>query len=1158
MSGKQYADKNNVKINVIRSKLRFGSPMAIRAIREFKADKDRKSMLQCFSRLFADDKFRAIVMPTPFPKSPSELLRPNSLGFPHDYLAEIFWASAICLQYVPSLREFISIKADVEEAVLLGEHDRARQKITYVQQKLGFSIWYIQNDLIQTQAESGLEAQRQKALQYLSEIGQGKISTYLIKFISIRSEGSSLKDRLKQSVDDFLTSYQDNANFVAYFSSKITDLPYLVVREFPGILYHEATSSLVDLYESLVIILQTIAADVNAPNNIRNSLSQLVSELYDKIGDSRFRNVLRGLGKVMPITEGEASLMRGQIIDEYTRGNYDNCVLLANRLFQENPNDPGLIALVAKAKARSDKVEEAPNNLLGEILVALTKINRSDPDAFYAAYTLMGLASKYYSHSWAPQIKIAVQQMLSAPAIDFPSEIERKISILASLPTPFAALSFTGNAQKTYLRELEASGTVSETIEVINCIIDPRLVHGVNQSTRINKFLARSLIASGKISDAITLLSKVKDCDDQIERLEVLALLLLCTTEIKDRKAAITAAVEISIENSISVSRIPLENIMALIEDPQHWPDGIELPIFLELYSSVMSRDKHQHLCYSFERFQMQNELSSPAELATRIDDFGREKVVAYLEKVCVPDVMRQTLLYEGTKEIEDERIRICRALIEIDFESAAKYLDELRERVKVLEIKAGLSIVEQSMVYVDINAITKSLKARIKDSYAQYKAITEARRPETNLQMLAEAIRVISSGNSTRKLKIVNFDRNEENSVFGVMFMEVINEFLKSEHGLNAFLSTRIRHGKLRNLLRKSVEEENLVTARREASTIYQANTFWTEKLALQGEAKATAVAILTSFAEAFDEKITYILDTLLQVQIIDGKADARDSKAWFVYRTSYLEMISIRSDESSEDTVEDFIDRCVELLWQKTDANLVRIKADLTGRLRNDFMWLFDRLSRDVMRFQNECDAQPLLDAIARARNNTQNKIQTAVNWFNRSAVYDRPDYSLDMPMNVAIVIINNIRSGLHDDFKNCVSSEIVGSEKMPGRTLDGLVDIFGILFENAIDHCGLDINKLEVAVSIKFENGRITISMTNSLAVEMITDESQAALQAIRDVLGKDGAKKFLQNEGRSGFHKIWKIISAPIYSDALMAFDYTQDKTFAVSVSAVMER
>lgn len=1161
MSSKTPSSKDNLKIKSMKSKLRFGSQMAIEAIHKFKADKNQKNMLKGFSTAFADDRFRSYVMPNPFPVSPADLLKPNPLAIPHDYLNEIFWASAICLQYISEIREFISIKSELESAVLLGNNEVARSKITSVKNKFGFSIWYIQNDLIQTQAESGLEAQRQKALQYLSTIGPGEISTFLVKFISIRSEGSSLKDRLKQSLDEFLDSYQDNANFVAYFSSKITDIPHIVIREFPGILHYEATSSLIDLYESLIIILQTIAANSKAPTEVRENLIYVASELDGKIGDTRLRNILRGFGAAVPVNAKEICKRRGDIINEYTIGNYENTVKLATELLAENPNDPSIISLSAKASARINNSDEAENNLLGEIITALTKINRSDQDAFYAAYTLMTLTAKYYSHSWAPQIKLAVQSMLSTPTTDFPGDIERKIFILADLPTPFAALAFRGQAQSLFLLELEKNYIAYETIKILKAILTPAredYFNDENITIRVKKLLARKSIAIENIEVAISQLTDIKNCDDQIDRREILSLLLLCATKIKDTKSAIISAVDISIENSISVSKIPLEEIMALIEDPQSWPLLIELPIFLELYSSVFSREKQQHLCYSFEKFQLENNFESPTELAAQLEIFGKEKVIAYLDKVCVPDVMRQTLLYDGTKQVEDERIRICRALIEIDPLSAPRYLDELRQRVKVLEIKAGLSIVEQSMVYVDINAITKSLKSRIKDSYAQYKAVTEMRRPDISLQVLAEAIQLISTGSSSRNVKILNLERNEENSVFAVMFMEVINEFLKSEHGLNAFLSTRIRHGKLRNLLRKSVEEENLVTARREASNLYQVNTFWTEKLEVSGGSEEDVVNVLSQFAEAYDKKISYILDTLLQVHIIDGTSDIKDNKAWFVYRTSYLEMITIRSDENSEDTVEDFIDRCVDLLWQKTDSNLVKIKSDLTGYIRNDFMALFDELSRDIMGIQREFHAQPLLDAVARARNNTQNKLQTAVHWFNRSAVYDRPDYSLDMPMNVAIAIINNIRSGLHDDFKNYVTPEIVGAEKLPGRTLDGLVDMFGILFENAIDHCGLDINKLEVSVSLKFEERRITISMTNNLVHGTIAEESKSALQSIRDGIGKDGAKKYLQNEGRSGFHKIWKIISAPIYHDALMAFDYTKDDTFAVSVSAFVER
>ncbi len=118
-------------------------------------------------------------------------------------------------------------------------------------------------------------------------------------------------------------------------------------------------------------------------------------------------------------------------------------------------------------------------------------------------------------------------------------------------------------------------------------------------------------------------------------------------------------------------------------------------------------------LAYAFETFQKANGISNPAALIACEARFGKDMVTASLERVLRPEVMRQTLLYSGTEEIEEARIQVCRTLSEVRHEKAKKYLDEIKERVKQQEIAKGTTLVEQSKVYVDIDAIKKTLLTR-------------------------------------------------------------------------------------------------------------------------------------------------------------------------------------------------------------------------------------------------------------------------------------------------------------------------------------------------------------------------------------------------------------------------------------------------------------
>lgn len=1155
LAKKENRPKNpDVELSGIRSQLMFGHAMASSSTFRFKNNTDYKWMLKNFDSLYKIPSFKKASIQIPFPRSPKEILSTPPLKVPCGYLTEIYWAIAICSQFSKQITEFVRLKYILESSVLLGRHAQVGEALDKIKEDFGFSIWYIQNHLLHIQDKLGLDDKKKVAHDYFSSLSS--IPAALILFMGLRSEGNSLKNGLKEDTEKFLSVHANNPSFTSYFRSKVTDLPYISVSEISGILFYEAASSVIDLYESLISILQEIASDNAAPENIRNSLIGAVKILFDKIDDPRIANVLRGLGYSVAIDDSEFSSSRGNLLDKYTKNEYEEFSKDAILYLDLVPNDMAVISLLAKASGRLGNWVSSGSDLVEVLIDDIRKVWLNTDESFFAAYSLMSLAEKYYCQSWALQLKVLVHDMLAEPEKDFPNRAERRLYIHSVNVSPFSALAFRGNAQKVFLENIEHAKFAPETTCVVNEILNISKEINLFVDQRLNKYRGRILFSIGKFSEANIIFKNLYEFSERQTRIEIAFYLAMSYLAIGENYEALKVTVDVYIKNPSVISKVSFKDLCLALNDPKNWIGSVYEPIFFEMYSSYFSKDKDAHLRYCFEFFQEKNKFNSPAEIVAKKDELGSDVIIQYLSKVCTPDVMRQSLLYNGTKEVEDERIRICRVLSDLDENRSSIYLDEVRERVKVQEISSGLEIVEQSLVYVDINAITKSLKSRLKDSYSKYRVLATLRK-DSNKEFNDIVHALKEATPSLKNLVFLPLEKDESGSVFEVMFREVTNEFLKSDHGLNAFLSTRIRHGKLRNLLRKSVEEEFLVTARRPNAGGYIRNDYW--KTRLKSLSPNTIEKILDCFdifSRSFDDKITYILDILLRVEVINSSEVNANPSAWFIYRSSLLEVAVMRADENPEASLDDFIDRCIELLWQKTDANLAEVKRALTGYLKDDFLNIFDTFSKSILDLSHGGGVQ-LIDAIARARNNAQLKINTAANWFNRSVVYDRRDYRIEIAVNIAIAIINNIRSGISGDFGDYVKINLNSDSLMVGRTLDGLVDLFGILLENAIDHCKLDINSLDVEMTLGLVEGKLRIVMCNNISPDLIDAVAKESIIAIKQDLGKDGSRQFLQNEGRSGFHKIWKILSGPVYRKSTLDFKYTDDQRFLVEIEATLD-
>jgi len=606
---------------------------------------------------------------------------------------------------------------------------------------------------------------------------------------------------------------------------------------------------------------------------------------------------------------------------------------------------------------------------------------------------------------------------------------------------------------------------------------------------------------------------------------------------------------------------LPLYEIVSRLDLPENWPESICLPLAFELYTSYVSNDRMTHLRYAFERFQTDFSISTPSELKDRASDFGLGKVVFYLDSVWRPEVMRQTVLYEGTREIEEERIKVCQVLADIDGSNSLRYLAEIRERVKTLEIAKATNLVEQSKVYVDIAAIKKALRSKLGDAYARYKSAAPGMGAPGNPLMDVISDALSSSGSDMSITQIMSTMHlvstkapSELDLQFAAMFAEVTNEFLRGDHGLNAYLSTRVRHGKLSNALRKPAADEFLVTERKEGSSSYVPNYHWAQTLnGLDQEENNELSVILEDFAITLDSIISYVKDDLIQVKVTH-EFISKDSNrlALFSYQTTNLERMYMQTNDAKVKSLDEFIDLCVETLWDKTDANLVHVQQVLRTDIRQKLMAAFDELQRSLSTLSFSDRLGEVYNHLNRARTSTQTQLHNVTSWFKRSEVYDRQDYSIEFPVLIATNMIRNSISGAGDwEGVELNISEVQGT--MPGRSLDAMVDMFCVLFENAIGHSGESLPNLKVVADLEFVGGCFKATLRNSVFSKTFHDRDEDRLQRIRAELTKDDTRNNAQKEGRSGFHKLWAIIKAPQYWEPSLEFGFTGAGAFEVVVS-----
>ncbi|MDX4036426.1 hypothetical protein [Aliarcobacter skirrowii] len=134
-------------------------------------------------------------------------------------------------------------------------------------------------------------------------------------------------------------------------------------------------------------------------------------------------------------------------------------------------------------------------------------------------------------------------------------------------------------------------------------------------------------------------------------------------------------------------------------------------------------------------------------------------------------------------------------------------------------------------------------------------------------------------------------------------------------------------------------------------------------------------------------------------------------------------------------------------------------------------------------------------------------------------------------DYEIKSAIDIVKNI-------FKkenNYIDINIINMPYLKGKTLDCMVDIFFILFDNAFKYSSLN-NFTPISINIDFINSFMHIDVKNDIQSNRSIDDLNDEIKIIKLNYGTTKATLKANIEGRSGFNKIWKILTKDLQVSA----------------------
>ncbi|WP_268011727.1 hypothetical protein [Aeromonas veronii] len=1059
------------------------------------------------------------------------------------------WCIALIEHHSNKIRFFLKKKKELSEIILSDRIDDAIQLVSEIDKFCGLSMWSIitqssLNTLREQPEQTNLyekfgQLDNNGFLKYVLFYVNGYFNDDEIFFTSKNTHKNDIKRSAHPSMKDF-------------YLYRFFDLDMNDGVNFDVVLDVEKNASIIDVFQLIISTLEYFVVTGNSFSDVYDYEIKHVLKTLELVGYEPSCNLNGFFGiKIEPKFDDLSIIM----VDLYTNGDYQGVVDLFNQSKMEY-SDFCLIELISKSYSRSNT--ELGSGLIPKIVKNMSNVLERNVDYEKSLEYLSCIANSLRTIDWFKQLRHFVERespnISSRKRYDF----EKGIHLFSCVNTPKKHLLYKDNIKDKYLQHLKDNYEQSSSLNLIlnqeyDCfsIEDKGSFLGVN-TDRFKKFQAIKMMNNRNYIDAEKALSSLISENDRLLKIEVIRELTRLYILSKSYLKALSIFVEFSLFNDKLFSIFDTREILSAIESSVQDIDTIDLPIAYALHSQYVDESYDSSLKFSFENFLRLNNLIFPTELFNREDVFSKDKLHYFLRWVCTTEVMKLYLNFDTARQIEECRLEICNYLLDkVSDNNDLQF--EIKQINKNLIVRKAVKQVENSRIYVD-TAVFKGRKSTpYRSLFDRYIELISNQQTIADDAQYHEVYQVLAPNKNKPKeywkslslIYITDTKLSPKNATFLSLAKLIRAEFTFGEKGINNYLSTRIRHGVLPTAIRKSSLTEGIYTPEQSKIEDYIESLVKQANLTVSESDVEQLWKISKAFTKNLENEISLFNDKKLQIYTLEGGAENKNKDgAMFNYSISPLETYAIQQELPLSPTYDDFLKVIMDWLWFRTDYILDEVKYYIREKFTANLNSIFEAYTKEIQTSDISRSAKAsFTNAIRRAKNNLQNDLALVCSWFEHVDAEGDGQFELSTAIEIA---------------KRSLSIPLLLSEnfeiQIQQKDVSYWVDVFFILFENAISKSNLEKNDVSIGVEIEKENDLIKITVSNKTKPIDNQETANFNLDFYRNAYGDEElTRDAIQGEGGTGFFKIWKIMMRDLNIKHEISFGYKDNNMFSVSLT-----
>jgi hypothetical protein len=1051
---------------------------------------------------------------------------------------EVAWVVAQIVEEAARLTHFVGLKSAFEQASCLGDARACFGALDAIEKDLGFSFWSIEARIGALQMHEGLEAQKNHLSKILKILPGSDVVSFFAYHVSRRFEPSTVPTRFSGAFAEMTSRWDDADGLDTYLNFRVAGIAPISAMACANLCRYETPGSIVDQYETFVSMART--ASIVDDDETARAFDPAVARVAQLVQDERLNKIILLRGNLTALSH--LTFVADPATDLVLEGNFIAADERIASCINSRPNDPALWrrrADIADALGEVIPSGSSPAESTPRLLQALSS---EEHEGEREIVPLLRLALGFHNLSFAPSLLVYAYQAL-------PSRKSTGIEL--------GRIAF-----------IERPGARPDDVALLPSAIRPAYLKAAAAALLPTPSLTRAAVIAGQPTEGMPDL-----CPEERFRAEVEALLLNGDTqaalaallprvegqdvgrsrwairEAANAMAALNENVELARFIVTHAARRPgivrslpvTDCVMGLDEDMRTGLlRELTLPIILHLAAETDDNFTDAR-AYAYEDFLIAQGLDRPSQLDTMVGDHDPTLLSYYLRYICVPEIMQVSSEFQSTRELQEERIAVLRLLVEIDPANVKIYEDDLREITRSLLVHSGVRHIGQTKIFVDVPALRRWAERNLREDFSRFQSLLQV-----GLGIDRELVAAMLHRLAQRKPVpngMLELPKNEATDLLVKMVVTLNREFLNNpDHGLDCYLSMRIRHGTLAGQLRTPLEVEHLITQRRVGSDDYTSNEQWIAALRLHRIDPQAIDLRLASFSRDYDDLIAEISNDLIQIRSPERPEGLFDGGI----RTTQLLLLA--TDLTQELSFETFLDLCFDIYWSRVDVCLTAVRDVCNEQIKPRISRMFNSLESEIATLAGTARSD-LETAIRSAATGANQALDIVADWFRLPAPIEVQVFPIEAMVDVGLKCVTTIYPEFHPTLRKKIKPALPPF----GDALAFFSDVFFIVFDNIRRHSGLANPKVELTVEqIDADEGELRPRLRFLIESDVGNEVNAAAIETrllrIRERIETDDYRSAVVSEGGTGLIKLHRILGRRNLEANMLTFGLSNGRFF----------